>query len=84
MAFFAKVKARRAYRKAKKLADETGEMLCATLGPGGEPIYFTMPLDATTDDVRDKAFEKVNHRAMSRIEREFLAKAEERERGGYL
>lgn len=85
MTLLSKLKSKRAYRKARKLADKTGDMVCATLGPDGEtPIYFTMSPGASEAEVMAKAFEARYGRAMNEFEKALLAKAEQRQRNGYL
>ena len=85
MTLFPKLNAKRAYRKIKKQAAKTGDMVCATLGPDGKtPTYFTTPKLATESDLVQAAFLARNGRPMDEFEKVLLAKAEERSRDGYL
>lgn len=85
MNLIARLKAKRAYRKTRKLAEKTGNMVCATLGPDGEtPLYFTLPKGATEGEAMAKAFEVRYGRPLSELEKTLIAKAEQRSRGGYL
>ena len=65
-------------KKAFQRASETAaddEIVCGTL-IDDKPVYFTMPKEATEDEVRAKAFEVRTGRSMSRVEETLLSKAE--------
>jgi hypothetical protein len=65
-------------RKFEKAAAEVSsvETLCATV-VDDKPVYFSMPLDATNEEVYRKAFELREGRAMSPTERALLSLAEQ-------
>ena len=66
---------KRAYEKAKAGAGEN-EVVCGTLDENGKPIYFTMPRDATVEQVRNASFELRFGRPMTPYEKKLLEIAE--------
>ncbi len=65
---------RRRYEKAASDL-EPGETLCATL-VDDKPVYFAMSVEATDEEVRQRAFEIREGREMSTTERTMLRIAE--------
>jgi len=57
-------------------AKTDGEVICATLLPDGTPVYFTVALDATEDEVRDLSFQIREDRKLNDSERVLIAIAE--------
>ena len=72
-----KTRSRIRYRNAIR-RKQPDEVLCATVGEDGGPIYFTMPADATDAQVREEAFRLRYGRPMNPLERILLEIAEDR------
>lgn len=62
-----------ASREAVDEALPDGHTVCATLLPDSTPVYFTVALDATEDEVRDTAFQIREQRKLSDSERVLIA-----------
>ena len=56
---------------------QPGETLCATL-VGDKPVYFSMPVDASDEEVKRRAFELREGRSMSSMESTLMSIAESR------
>lgn len=69
---------RRRFRRAQIEADSTGQMVCATIGKGGKPIYFTLPRDADDKIGEAKAFELRHGRPVTQAENMLKLAAEAR------
>lgn len=62
----------------QQAAARSGQMVCGTVKPGGKPVYFLMPVDASDEAIEAKAFEKRNGRPMLEGERTLRRLARER------
>jgi hypothetical protein len=67
-----------AFRLKRRHAHRTGNQLCATLAPDGEPVYFEMPSEASDEEVRQAAFAVRYGRKMSSTEQSLIRLAEAR------
>ncbi len=77
MRMFRNLRNRRSFQKT--LADtDDGEMVCGTVDLDGNPLYFTMPREATDREVRAEAFRVRHGRRMSHLEEKLLDIAEMR------
>lgn len=64
------------FDQAKAAADELGFKVAGTLLKGGQPAYFLIPEGTSDEDVRARAFEVREGRAMSSYETWALEVAE--------
>ena len=65
------------YYAAKQAASAGGEVVCATVMADGQPRYFTVPVGATEEQIRDRAFEIRNGRQIMPVERRLTTLADQ-------
>lgn len=69
---------RRRFRRVQLEANATGQIVCATIGKGGKPIYFTIPSGADDRVGEAKAFELRHGRKVTQAENMLKLAAEAR------